>query len=162
MRLFLLLGVLLLRVLLFEGAVAARTPTPVEVINAASHEILCYAPVFRDLAQAQALRRAVVERQVKVIVLTEPEAAFENASYLPSLKLVGVRLFVARVPQGQRGLLIADQRIAITGLGVGRQTLPYEAGFKLEQSRNIPSLKAWLMKAVRNAKPFLLQDFLGR
>jgi hypothetical protein len=157
MKLFLLLGILLL-----EGAVAGKTPTPVEVINAASHEILCYAPVFRDLAQAQALRRAVVERQVKVIILSEPEAALENASYLPSLKLVGVRLFVARVPEGQRGLLIADGRVALTGLGVGRQTLPYEAGLKLERSRNIPSLRSWFMNAVRNAKPFLLQDFLGR
>ncbi|NJK42912.1 MAG: hypothetical protein HC933_00410 [Pleurocapsa sp. SU_196_0] len=68
---------------------APNTPDPVLLIDASGIEVMLYAPVMRDREQARALRRAVVERGVRVTILSEPESAREAASYLPSLKLAG-------------------------------------------------------------------------
>ena len=146
---------LLVLIFLLSNVNAARIPSAVEVIDASSHDILMYAPVLRDMNQAEAIRKALVNG-VKVTILSEPEAVFESLSYIPALKLAGAAVFMARIPNGQNGLLIGDARVALTGLGIGRKTLPYEPGLKLEQTQNIPALQRWFSNALKTAKSYVV------
>ena len=120
--------------------------------DAGGRELLVYAPVLRDRAQAEAFRRAVVERGVVVLVLTEPESALEAASYVASLALVGARVYLARVPRGENGLIVVDGRVAASGAGVGRPTLAFEWGLRLEDPRDVAALRAWFLAAVSRAR----------
>jgi hypothetical protein len=141
---------------------APIVPDPVRLIDASGVEILLYAPVMRDREQARALRRAVVERGVRVTILSEPESAREASSYLPSLKLAGAGVFVARVPRGERGLLIVDGRVAVSGVGLGRLSLPYEGGLRFEATSNIPALNAWFLNSIRSARALSVSSLIGR
>lgn len=144
------------------GDAAPSEPIPAQLVDAAATEVLLYAPVMRDREQARALHRAVIERGVRVLILSEPEAASEKASYLPGLKLAGASVYLARVPQGERGLLIVDGRIAVSGIGLGRARLPFETPLRFEESRNIPALRAWLLNSVRQARALSVSSLLGK
>jgi hypothetical protein len=147
---------------LWSARAAPAVPDPVRLIDASGVEIRLYAPVMRDREQARALRRAVVERGVRVTILSEPESAREASSYLPSLKLAGVSVFVARVPRGERGLLIVDGRVAVSGVGLGRLSLPYERGLRFEATSNIPALNAWFLNSIRTARALSVSSLIGR
>lgn len=157
-----LVVVLLVSLACSMSRAAPNTPDPVLLIDASGIEVMLYAPVMRDREQARALRRAVVERGVRVTILSEPESAREAASYLPSLKLAGAGVFVARVPRGERGLLIVDGRVAVSGVGLGRLSLPYEAGLRFEATNNIPALKAWFLNSIRTARALSVSSLIGR
>jgi hypothetical protein len=149
---------------LLAGAASAvpAEPNPVQLVDAAASEVLLYAPVLRDREQARALHRAVVERGVRVRILSEPESAREPASYLPSLRLAGALVYLARVPQGERGLLVVDGRVAASGVGLGRARLSYEPASRFEASPDIPALRAWFFSSIRNARLLDVSSLIRR
>jgi phosphatidylserine/phosphatidylglycerophosphate/cardiolipin synthase-like enzyme len=128
LRLFPLLLVIALCVALsFASAQAAFTPNTeitllasssdvVPYIDAASQEILVSAYMLRSQVIAEALRRAIVERGVKVYILTTDNGLHEGASYAKSLALAGA--FV-RSGYANAEILVSDRYYTISGPLIG-------------------------------------------
>jgi hypothetical protein len=126
-------------IVFFSTAVLAQVVGDAVVTRAfdsSAREIWIYAPKVTHRDQADALRRAIVERGVAVTLLVlpptlervcDPGAACrlqysDKDSYVYGLALAGARLFESRVPNAPAGFTLIDRKTGFEGAGVG--TLP--------------------------------------
>ena len=128
---------LLAALLLFGSALAGTRLDRAGIVarlDASVREVWLYAPKLSDHEQADALRRAVVERGVVVTLLLAPpnvqtvcdpgatrcrQSSSDRDSYAYSLALAGARLFEARVPGNPAGFVLLDRRTGLEGVGIG-------------------------------------------
>ncbi len=113
LRSYLLLHVTLTPFLLISAALAQipealTTPEAVaEQLGAANEQLLVMVPTVRSQPLAEALRKAAVERGVRVYLLVSPEYVEEGGSFVPALAILdGVQTRLALV---DRSFVIADR-----------------------------------------------------
>lgn len=103
-----------LALLLLVSSAVAQAPealsTPEAVaaqLGTANEQLLVMVPTVRSQVIAEALRKAVVERGVKVFLLVSPEYVEEGESFVPSLAILdGVQTRLALV---DRAFVVADR-----------------------------------------------------
>ena len=87
-----------------------------QVIDVAREEVLIVTEYLESDVVADALRRAIVERGVSVLIVTSPETVRDNVSYIDTLALAGAHVGLANVGGS---MLIADGTHGIQGDAVG-------------------------------------------
>ena len=147
--------------------------------DSSTREIWLYAPKLNDRIQADALRRAVVERGVVVTLLLAPpslqnvcdpgatrcrQASSDRDSYAYSLALAGARLFEARVPNNPVGFALVDRQTGLEGVGVGLFTGAANPAKELSPER-ARSLHRWFLETLgdgRRSKAVSPSEILAR
>jgi hypothetical protein len=157
MKAFALVALLAFGVVAVAGEALDRAGI-VARLEASEREVWLYARTVNDRAQADALRRAIVERGVVVTLLVAPptlevvcdpgatacrRAPSDRDSYAYSLAFAGARLFEARVPGDPSGFALLDRRVALEGPGVGIFTAG--AGAQVLQPERAGALHAWFL-----------------
>ena len=127
-------------------------------LEASAREILLYVPAFSNRAQADAIRKVLVERGVRVAILTPPGWASQGASFVASLALAGAHVFEARVPDAPHGVLVVDGQTVIAGPLVGASPGLRTIGTRLETSDKARDLDAWLRGSLSRARPVTLAE----
>ena len=130
--------------------------------DSSTREVWLYAPKLNDRIQADALRRATVERGVVVTLLLAPpsvqnvcdpgatrcrQASSDRDSYAYSLALAGARLFEARVPNNPVGFALVDRRSGLEGVGIGVFTNATSPASELGSER-ARSLHRWFLETL--------------
>ena len=124
-------------------------PELARLIDAAQAEVLVAAPVLRVPEVADALRRAVVRRGVRVRLLTGTQSLRDGASYFWGLRLAGAEVrTISRVSGFE---LIVDRRVRITGDAVGRVPFPGQVEMTLESGDVPGAVRLWLAMWARGA-----------
>jgi hypothetical protein len=113
LRSYLLLHVTLTPFLLISAALAQipealTTPEAVaEQLGAANEQLLVMVPTVRSQPLAEALRKAAVERGVRVYLLVSPEYVEEGGSFVPALAVL--ERVQTRLALVDRSFVIADR-----------------------------------------------------
>lgn len=160
----------LLATTLFCGMSLAGTPvnegTIVQALATSSREVWLYAPKLNHRAQAEALRRAMIERGVVVTILVlpailervcDPGAACrlqpsDRDNYVYSLALAGARLFEATVPGAPKGFYLVDRRLAFEGAAVGTMPSLNDPPTQQAEPARALSLHQWFLTTLNNPK----------
>lgn len=175
-----LLGILLISATALAQVVGDAVVT--RAFDTSTREIWVYAPKITHRAQADALRRAMVERGVSVSLLVlpptlervcDPGAACrlrysDKDSYVYGLALAGARLFESRVPNAPSGFTLIDRKLGFEGAAVG--TIPvFNAKPTVQVSgKRAMALYTWYLdtlsnpKKVRRVSPFEILKRLER
>jgi hypothetical protein len=98
--------------------VLEREADVARVITAARHEVLVTAPSLRSRAVANALREAVVQSGVRVLILCDAKQVAEPSSFVPALSLLkgrGLQLEVRVLRGVRRANLIVDGTRVVFG-----------------------------------------------
>jgi hypothetical protein len=117
----LVVSIVLLAMSTYLTAVSAQTYRTVpstefiaEQIAKATTTIYLAAPTLTSLPVAEALRAAMVERDVTVNLITTSEGIGGDASTIPSLTLVGANTYVGAIPPDYF-LLVLDSAVVASG-----------------------------------------------
>lgn len=147
--------------------------------DSSTREVWLYAPKLSDRDQADALRRAIVERGVVVTLLLAPpsvqrvcdpgatrcrQSSSDRDSYAYSLALAGARLFEARVPNNPVGFALIDRQTGLEGVGVGMFTGAAIPAKELSPER-ARSLHRWFLETLgdrRRSKAVPQTEILAR
>jgi hypothetical protein len=136
---------------LASPSLAQGLETPAQVaalVDSAQREVILVAPVLRVKPIADALRRAVVERDVSVKLLTGRESVNDGASFWWGLERAGAQLRTVGEVQGFE--LIVDRVVRVTGDAIGRVLSPTErADLEIERGPGVAlsaqrALRAWV------------------
>ena len=164
-------------ILLSLGSAHAQTgspnplpPTPMQTITrlvlSASQQVVVFAPVMRQFELADALRRVMVERKVKVYLLTLLGSVNDSGSFFAPLTLAGAVSMSANIQGGldAQPFLVVDNQAVMQGRLI---TLPEPPGitYKVSLSRDpvlIAKLMDWYVKTSKVATHVNKSDVILR
>ncbi len=84
----------------------------VDVIESTEKEILLRVDTLRNQAIAEALRRAILERDVTLYMMIPNDGLEDNGSYFLALASIGAK---TRIADGQGAFLVSDRKITVFG-----------------------------------------------
>lgn len=129
-----------------------------QLIDSTSKTLDIYAPLFRQQPLAEAVRRALVERKVKVNLFTTPEALPDAGSYLTSLALAGANLYQLNIKdwRSTQFFILSDRRYLATGTSLAFPPPPSEKDVRIHVHTD-PQLvlprKTWVENILGVYKP---------
>jgi len=129
--------------------------TITQLVLSASQQIVVFAPVMRQFEVADALRRVMVERKVKVYLLTLPASVNDSGSYFAPLTLAGAVSLSINIRGGidAQPFMVVDNQAVVQGRLI---SLPEPPGitYKVSLSRDpalIANLMDWYVKTSKLA-----------
>lgn len=84
----------------------------VDVIESTEKEVLLRVDTLRNQEIAEALRRAIVERDVTVYMMIPTDGLEDNGSYFLALASIGAK---TRIADGQGAFLVSDRKVTVFG-----------------------------------------------
>jgi hypothetical protein len=107
-------------IILLAGAARASNIATADIpqyIDAASSRVWIYAPYLRSEKIVTALKNAKVKRGLDVRIVSTQQTVLDKSSFVPSLALAGVPLYLLNVGKGNvgEGLLLTDLTYMVQG-----------------------------------------------
>ncbi|PNY79675.1 hypothetical protein [Deinococcus koreensis] len=124
----------------------------------ATSEVLLVTPTLRSKDVAEALRRAAVERGVRIFLIADGRYVNEGASYLASLSLTpGIQVRLVRGLEASRATI--DRQMTVSGPLLADVPSPRRPGatLALQQPQAVRVASTWFSKAWATARPYRYQ-----